>query len=788
MQTNLLLFIFLLIGAVLQGQTLTQTVRGTVLDADVKSPLIGAIIILDGADPAIGTTTDFDGHFRLENVPVGRHNFIIRYTGYEEVYMRDIVVASGREAMFNVEMVESVTSLKEVTVVANADKSVAINQVATVCATQITVEETSRVAAGISDPGRTAQSVAGVSSADDEGNELVIRGNSPRGFLWRMEGIEIPNPNHFSNGEGGTGGGVCALSTQVLDNSDFFTGAFPGEYGNALSGVFDLHLRAGNTSRREYSVQLGVLGAQASLEGPFKQGGNASYLINYRYSTLEMLSKIGIDISGGDIVPKWQDLSFKLVFPTKKAGRFSLWGLGGISSAGSTITQDTALWMYRGDRFRDTEDHTLGVAGLTHQYIFKNNKTYLKTVAAFSHTNDQIEVDSMNYELASTTIEQSDFIYNTLSISSYIHHRFNVRNSLRAGVIFHNRAFDSKGTYLNFETDEFETQIDDKGSTVMLEEYVQWMHRFSNDFELNAGLHYTYLAVNDDVAFEPRLGARWKATDRSTFSFGAGLHSRVEPISLYLGQQMEEDGTYNQPNLNLKLTKAAHLVLGYGLELSRDIRFKAEVYYQYLYDVPVKIDDTTNVFSALNFSSGFTNAALVNDGKGRNYGMELTLQKFFSNAWYGYATASVFESKYTMPDGVERNTAFNSNYIFNLVGGKEWTVGRQKTNVFGANFRGILRGGYRTVPIDLAASIDMGEEVLDFDRAYETKVPDYFRMDIGVSYRRNHPNWSWVLSLDIQNVTGRLNVYNDYYSAERMAIETNYMNGLIPILNYRVEF
>lgn len=778
----------LLFDSFMNAQQLTQTVRGTVTDIDVKVPLIGAVVILEGSDPAIGTTTDFDGNFRLENVPVGRQNFLVRYIGYEDVYVRDIIVGSGREAMFTAEMTESITSLKEVTVVANDDKSVAINQVATVSATQITVEETSRVAAGISDPGRTAQSVAGVSAADDEGNELVIRGNSPRGFLWRMEGIEIPNPNHFSNGEGGTGGGVSALSTQVLDNSDFFTGAFPGEYGNALSGVFDLNLRAGNADKREYSFQLGVLGAQASLEGPFKKGGNASYLVNYRYSTLEVLSEIGIDISGGDIVPKWQDLSYKIVLPTKSAGRFSLWGLGGISSAGSTVVQDTALWMYRGDRFKDTEDHTLGIAGLTHNYIFKNNKTYIKTVAAYSHTNDQIVVDTLDYEFDPTIIEQSDFIYNTLSISSFMHHRFNAKNSLRVGGIYHNRGFDTKATYLNFDTDTFETQSDDKGNTNMYEGYAQWMHRINNDIEINAGVHYTYLAVNDDHSIEPRIGARWKATDKSTFSFGAGLHSRVEPISLYLGQRMLDDGTYGQPNLDLGMTKAAHLVLGYGLELTRDFRFKAEVYYQHLYNVPVKIGDTTNVFSALNFSSGFTNEPLENEGTGRNYGVELTLQKFFSEGWYGFATASLFESKYTMPDNIERNTAFNSNYIFNLVGGKEWTVGKRKTNVFGANFRGILRGGYRTVPIDLQASMDQNQEVLDYTNAYETKVPDYFRIDIGVSYRKNLPTWSWVLSLDIQNVTGRLNVYNEYYSSERMVVDYNYMNGLIPILNYRVEF
>lgn len=773
---------------VIHAQEYTQTVKGKITDADSRVTLPGATVILVGSDPLIGAVTDMDGNFKLEKVPVGRQDFMVTFIGYEDVYVNDVVVSTGREVMLNVMIKESVTNLAEVTVTAKLEKSEAINQMATVSSTQITVEETSRIAAGINDPGRTAQSVAGVSSADDEGNELVIRGNSPRGMLWRMEGIEIPNPNHFTNGEGSSGGGVSALSTQVLANSDFFTGAFPAEYGNAISGVFDLNLRKGNSEKREYALQLGIMGAQAALEGPFKKGSEASYLFNYRYSTLSLLSKAGIDISGGDIAPEWQDLSFKVYLPTKKFGRFSIWGLGGISSAGSTVVQDTSLWKYRGDAYEDTEDHTLGIVGITNNYLFHNNKTYLKTVVSFSHTDDNAIVDSMDYNFTPSIVEESDFIYNSFIISSFVNHKFNSKNLMRVGAIYQNKGFNSKMQQLDYDTKIVETLVNDEGSTNVAESYIQWQHRINNDLEIISGVHATYLALNNDYAIEPRLGARWRISQKSTLNFGAGLHSRIEPISIYLAEKKLADGSIIQPNKELKLTKAAHLVLGYNWNFANDFRLKSEVYYQHLYNVPVQPDDTTNTISALNFSSGYTNENLVNEGTGRNYGVEITLEKFFSHNWYMLSTASIFQSKYTMPDGIERNTRYNSNYVLNFVAGKEFTVGQSRQNVIGTNIRTIWRGGYRTVPVDLDASIAQDEDVRIYSQAFETRSPDYFRTDIGVSFRKNNPSWSWVLSLDIQNVTNRLNIYNEYYSNETDNLEYVYMNGLIPILNYRIEF
>ena len=784
-----LMITMLFISITLFAQDYTQTIKGKIVDTDSKIPLPGASVILVGSDPLLGTISDMDGHFRLEKVPVGRQSLEVSYMGYENIRLSEVLVSTGREVMLNIEMKESVTTLAECTVVAKSDPSAALNQMVTVSATQISVEETSRIAAGINDPGRTAQSYAGVCSADDENNELVIRGNSPRGMLWRMEGIEIPNPNHFSNGEGGSGGGVCALSTQVMANSDFYTGAFAAEYGNALSGIFDLSLRNGNAERREYALQLGFMGAQAALEGPFKKGSQASYLVNYRYSTLNFLSEARIiSTQDGEVAPEWQDLSFKFFLPTKKMGRFSIWGLGGISAAGEYAVQDTSEWIYLDDAFEDNEKHTIGIAGITHNYLFNDSKTYIKTVASYSYTKNNVTEDSLNYDYVKTLLKSEDFIYNTFIINSYVNHKFNARHVLRIGAAYQDKSFNLKALDLNEETHILETKIENDGRTGMAESFVQWQYRINDRVDLNTGLHYTYLALNDDFAVEPRFGMKWRINCKHTLNFGAGLHSRVEAISIYLADQTLENGMVINPNKDLRLTKAAHAVMGYSWSFAHDFMLKTELYYQYIYDVPVVPGDTTHIKSSLNFSSGFTNEKLVNEGTGRNYGLEVTLEKFFSNNWYLLTTVSFFESKYTMPDGIERNTFFNSKYIFNVAGGKEFRVGREKQNIIGANLRTIWRGGYRTVPVDLEASQQQHSEVRNYDLAFEYKVPDYFRVDVGISYRKNKPNWSWVLSLDIQNLTNRSNIWDEQFNAEKNEMEKTYMVGLVPVMNYRVEF
>ena len=771
----------------IHAQTVAESsIRGRVLDIDTKAPLPGAVVQVVTLDPVIGGTSRADGTFRIENIPVGRHTLKISSIGYEDLLLRNVIISSGKETGIVAELKESVTDVQGVTVTAERDKSRPLNATANVSARSFSVEETQRYAASFWDPARMAQSFAGVASADDEGNEIVIRGNSPRGLLWRLEGVEIPNPNHFRNGPGGSGGGISMISNSVLSNSDFLTGAFPAEYGNALSGVFDLRFRNGNSDKREYTFQLGAAGIQASLEGPLFSEG-ASYLLNYRYSTLTLFDKIGIKFGGENaIAPEFQDLNFNFNIPTSGAGSFRLWGIGGISEAGDRAIRDSAEWNDPFDRYEETETYTTGIAGLTHFYLLPNNRTSLKTALNFSYEKNYVREDTLDDAYELHAIEREEFLNTTYRASLLLNHKFNARHVVQTGAIYSSLGYKADERFLNRQTGTFVTSVRDSGRTGAVQGYGTWQVRPSERLTINTGIHYLRLLLNGADALEPRFGVTWRLTPRHALSYGAGFHSRIEPPVVYLARFTDSGGVVTRPNEDLGLTRALHNVLAYDWNVSPDFRIKIEAYHQYLFDVPVAAD--SSFISALNFADGYANIPLVNGGTGTNYGLELTAEKFFSDDYYFLATASLFESKYKGLDGIERNTAYNGNYVFNLLGGKEFRVGRNGQNRIGVNGRIIWRGGYRFVPIDLEASREVGATVLDFDHPYEAQAPDYYRFDIGLTYRSNHEGFSWSVSADAQNVTNRENPFREFYNPFTGNIDfTTYM-GILPNINFTIDF
>lgn len=638
---KLLVFIlsFLCLGLNAKSQTneLSQTIRGTVKDQITDIPIPGATVVLKPSNPLVGTTTNANGEFRLENVALGRYSLEIKMMGYQNTTLPNIVVGSGKEIVLSVNLIETAVEMKVVEITAaGINKAEALNELTTVSARQFSIEETKRYAGALNDPGRMVQSFAGVTFNADGNNEIVVRGNSPRGMLWRMEGVEIPNPDHFSN-QGASGGAISMLSNNMMANSDFLSGAFPADYGNAASGVFDMKLRKGNNEKRETAFQLGVIGADIALEGPINKVNGSSYLANYRYSSLFLLQKLGIEIVG-DAVPVFQDLSFNISLPTENAGTFSLFGIGGLSSINEEYEGETLN--YR-DKFRTR----LGVVGLTHSYIF-NSKTWLKTIVAATHTNNYYEgevLDTTNvYKY--TDLDET-YKNNTLRTSLTLNHKVNRRNSFRGGLILSNLSFNQKSVYYNDEEMKYVTDLDSKGSTGFMQAFSSWQYRLNDQLTFNAGLHYSYFLLNKNVSLEPRAGVKWNFRGNQVLSAGVGVHSRLEDMAIYFGQKTLEDETVIRPNRELGFSKSAHYVLGYETMLSSKWHLKTEIYYQDLFNVPVNAEKKDAV-SLINMNEGFTTIDAKNTGTGRNYGLELTLEKYFSNSWYAMLTTSLYDSKY----------------------------------------------------------------------------------------------------------------------------------------------
>lgn len=780
MKFILTLFLFAL-ASYGYAQDLNQTVRGTIIDFDTKVPIYGAKVILVGSSPIKGAITDENGDFKLQDVTIGRVQLQITAMGYQDIFLPNILVESGKETVLNPEMLSDIQKVEEVEIVARKDKSEALNKMATVSAKTFSVEETNRYAGSLNDPARMVSAFAGVTGNPEGDNDIVVRGNSPRGILWRLDGIDIPNPNHFAN-NGATGGPISALNGAMLANSDFFSGAFAPEYGNALSGVFDVNLRKGNNETREYSFSAGILGIDGTLEGPFKKGYRGSYIVNYRYSSIALLDRAGIlDFDG---IPIYQDGSFKLFLPTKKAGNFTVLGMGGISSIDQTDQDDETDYIYSKYDFRAN----MGMVGLKHAYIV-SPKLYIKSYVSASSAGNGGEGQWQKSDSTGLFVSERDnFRDHQLKAQTIANYKVNSKNLIQAGATYTHFIYDY------FYEDDYNDQdgvmtrwLDSRGSADLVQSFASWKYRWSNDLTLITGVHYTHFLLNQSTAIEPRLGVKWAVNPRNSLSFGAGMHSRLESISTYLQTELQSDGSYFAQNKNLDLSKSAHFVVGYSLNLNENLYLKTEVYYQHLYSLPVH-NDSNSYASLVNSTSGIPDIELVNEGTGRNYGIELTVERFFNKGYYFLLTGSLYKSEFKALDGITRSTRFDAGFASNVLFGKEWVLGSSKNKTLGVNGKVSLIGGNRYTPVDLEASKAAGYTIYQTEKGYSAKGDPIFFTNIGVTYRIDKKRVTHAFKIDVRNVTNNQARIREWYSDNTESIVYDTQLSLIPNLIYTLKF
>lgn len=763
----------------LQAQTLTQTVRGKVVDQITKATMPGATVMILNTDPLMGATTDLDGDFKILQVPVGTHTIRVSFVGYKDLILPNVLVNSGKEVVLTIAVEEDYGQMQEVVVVAN-EKDRTVNDMVTVSGRTFSVEETRKFAAAVNDPGRMAASFSGVVSTDDGNNNISIRGNSPNGLLWRMEGIDIPNPNHFVN-PGTSGGGISILSSQLLTNSDFLTGAFAAEYGNALSGVFDLSLRKGNNEKREFTFQAGFLGTDISAEGPIAKNYKGSYLINYRYSTLSFLSKLGVPL--GDFATDFQDLSLNIYLPTGTKSSFTIFGFGGLSDQNKDAMKDSLEWSSDFDRYSSTYFSNTGAIGVKHAFMIDRSNFLQTTVLASGNTIGD-KMNRLDEEYQDQEWYYENFSNSKITFSSVLNSKLSARSNLRSGVYFNQLYYNLRENGFDEEKNQMETFINSKGSTQSIQAFSQLNFRATERLTLNVGVHYLQLLLNNSNSIEPRISASYELDEKQRLSLGYGLHSQIQPLGTYFSE-FEENGQIFKPNENLGLSKSHHFVLGYDRQLNPFLRMKIEGYYQHLFNIPIKpgVDET---YSIINQQWSFMTDPLVNDGLGKNYGAEFTLEQFTHKNLYFLLSSSLYNSLYKTQENIWRNTRYNGNANLSFTAGKEYSL--KKNRMLGFNIRSIYGGGLRTTPVNLEESIAKNETVLIDELAFEEQNPAYFRTDLRVSLKWNRLKSTSTLALDIQNVTNRKNIYGSYFEPFTGEIKTAYQTPLIPLLSYRIEF
>jgi hypothetical protein len=784
-----------------QNTNQTQTIKGSVKDLNSEFPLPGVNIILIDSDPFLGTITDENGQFRLENVPPGRQSILVTYVGYKSQSIPNLLVTSGKEVIVNIHLEESVETLQEVVITPDSDKDRPNNDLAKVSARTFSLEEVQRFSGGRNDVARLASNFAGVRTADDARNDIIVRGNSPTGVLWRIDGLPIATTNHFGT-LGTTGGPVSALNTNVLRTSDFLTSAFPAEYGNANAAVFDVKFRNGNTDKHEFTVQMAAFsGLELMAEGPISRKNQSSYLISYRYGIASVAA------TGTSAVPYFQDLSFKFNFGQSKLGRFELFGMGGLSSIdflGDQIDEE--------DLFADpTQDifvsSSLGMVGLNHN-IQIDKTSYLKTTIGANIITNQFNQNNFLYnqngdKTGEYSAVERDDIENRYTFSTQYNKKFNSRFNIRTGTMVQvyniqlnlqdrNRRPDIPDENGDGIPDYFIVSRDINEYTPLLELYAQAEYKFSDKLSWTFGLHNQYIEFNGSNSLAPRTALSWQLAPLQRLSIAYGLHSQLVPLPILVFEEQTGENVYERTNRDLDFMKSHHFVLGYHYKFAENWRLKAEAYYQRLFSIP--IEQNPSSYSVLNEGADFTfneRGSLVNKGNGDNYGLELTVEKFFSRGFYLLTTGSLYESKYSGSDGIERNTAYNNNYVLNGLFGKEWLIGKNKTNAITFDTKITTSGGTPYTPIDLEATrANGGREVYQEDIAYSQRYDYYFRWDVKFGIRLNgkKSRISHQFFIDLQNVTNRENVFVKRYNPVTDQINTITQSGFFPDFMYRIQF
>lgn len=752
---------------------LTQTIRGVVTDKHTSLPIPGASIVLLQSQPVVGTISNADGKFKLDSIPVGRVSLSVSCVGFEPVKVVNVLLGTGKELVLTIPLAESVTLIKEVVVTADRFEAISLSN-ATVSSHPFSVDETKRYAGSLADPARMVSGFAGITGVSDESNALIVRGNSPRGILWRIEGMEVPNPNHFTT-EGSSSGVVSVLSPNVIDYSEFLTGAFPAQYGNALSAVFDINLRTGNNEKHEHSFQAGLLGIEASTEGPFNKGTLSSYLVNYRYSSLSVADKLGFDLNEAGQYRDYQDLSFKVNFPLAGRTTLSVYGIGGTSRSNKETLNNL-----------DDNGSDTGITGFTLKKVL-NDKTFLDGGVSFSATRIFKRHEILNLNEGPLKLEEN-------YVKTYARTNIGIRKKI--SPLFHlDAGFICSRLFYNFYLENLDPSnaayqqiinFREKGNTGIIQAYAQGKNDLSSKVSVAYGIHFLSFNLTRDHALEPRFGLQWQVAPGKVIAAAYGKHSRIENLQYYLARDHQEGGNEVQVNRNLGFTRAHHFVLNYQQQFSGHHLFKAETYFQQLYNAPVQ-SDPSPLYVAFNEESGFVTDTLLNNGHGTNYGLELSLEKAFTEKFYYLLNGTIYRSVFGIGNDPDRSTSFDGCYAVHLLAGREMEMRHGKDRL-GINGKITSAGGRRYVPINLERSIENGYTTYDWDHAFEKSFPDYFRIDLQFTYRKNKPRYAVEWRLDIQNITNHRNAAYYVFDPGSENIVLKKQTGILPLLSYRIEF
>ncbi len=744
----------------IKAQEITQILRGRVIEAVSRAPISDAAITIHNTK--FSTTANTEGMFQMEQIPVGRYRLTISSIGFQPLILTDILVESGKETVLEIILNTSNTALDTFVYVAQA-----LGRSTTNFPSVSLIEKLRfQYPATFADPARYASFAAGVATDNDQANNLSIRGISPNAMQWYLQGAEIVNPNHLSNAgtlsdrASANGGGVMILSAQLLENTTLYQGAMPPQYGNALAGALDMRLRKGNDSRRQNTVQLSLIGLDAATEGYFNKGKKASYLINYRYATVGLLSKLGVPLGDEDI--NYQDLSFNLNFPTRKVGEFSIFGVGGVSE-NIFKAKKPGEWIADKDSQDISFKGRMGVLGLKHQ-VSLGKKMLWQSVFVASALDDSRDAIGYNRLEQPTKVESIDNTHAKYFFKTEI-------NSKLGGKPEQSRVFTEGSIGLIVKEEVVSSNLISKffsntsnkisdGNGVWLIPYANLGGELSQKLHYKIGVRTVYFSFNEKFSLEPSAILNYNTSKNSFIQLNYSRQSQLIQPMLYFAKN--SNGVYL--NRSLDFVKSDNVGLSFNKNFKNALRMNAEAFYQTYSNVYYNNNNNSSLLDDLNSLTAISSGLV---GTARSVGLALSTSQNLTNGLFWQLNAAIFDALWKDQRGIERNLTYNSRYTSNALLGKEWTRGSLRNKFFGISGRAVLRGGFWQNGV---------------------QVKDYFRTDLNIYFKRNRKNWQSTIQLDIQNVTNRENEWTTVFDRLQARTIAKKQLGLIPNIAYKVEF
>lgn len=739
-------------------------INGVITDKETQQPVQDAIIeILELKEK---TSSSSAGNFEFKDIPYGTYRLKVTCIGYEAVVKTDVVVLSSRPSAVTVELMGSNITTEQIDVEGkyfqkSTDESTSNYN--------LDFEEIRRAPGAVEDISRMVQILPGVSPANDQRNDLIVRGGSPAENLTMIDGIEIPNVNHYPT-QGSTSGPIGMINVKFINNVDFSTGGFSARYGDKLSSVMNIDFREGYRKRFLTDINLSTAGFGGVFEGPlFTKKG--SFLFSVRKSYLNLI-RGAIRLAA---VPDYWDFNLKTVYDFNRNTKLTFVGVGGLDKISfegeaSEISDDNPYGKAKGDQKQFT-------AGFNLKTLFK--KGYLQIIAANSTAYTNIENRDLRTDAMKFYYDSFESDFNT---RAEVFYQINKSNNLIFGGGGRYIKFNYEN-YFNSDTTSFgyvipEINVSNKDKFYKGSAFAQYtLKLLDNKLIMNAGGRFDYFSgINDKNAFSPRFGISYSILPTTTISASSGIYYQAPEYIWLMSDPLNKD---------LKFMKANHYVAGIQHLFSADLRLSVEGYYKDYDNYPVSVIAPTYVLISGGTENGpnILFGQAVSKGFGYTRGIDVSLhKKLTGSGFYGMLNYSLAESKITGLEGGQRPGSFDYRHNMTIIAGyqlaNDWLVGLKFRYTTGRPY----------TPIDVNASTIAGREVANFSNFNGARYKDYNRLDLRVDKKWNFKKLSIVSYIELQNVFNTENVYQYFWNEYKNEQSTIYQWAFLPVGGFSIQF